>query len=203
LDTPGISSGEEQSARRGLALALSWTDQQQPALREYQALVAANPGDLDALRSVGRIQSWQGQHRRAVEQFENFLTQYPNDPEGIALLAQALDWMGRPDRAEKVLRDHLAVTPGDKNAERRGPRRSSTTASPTRATTCALRAGNSARTSSSTTVLRRSGRAFTPIDITRNEITAPLFRVTSSFTARACTFAIDSTTPSSGTEPVG
>ncbi|MBW2577220.1 MAG: tetratricopeptide repeat protein [Deltaproteobacteria bacterium] len=118
LDTPGISSGEEKSARRGLALALSWTDQQLPALREYQALVAANPGDLDALRSVGRIQSWQGQHRRAVEQLENFLTQYPNDPEGIALLAQALDWMGRPDRAEKVLRDHLAVTPGDKNAER-------------------------------------------------------------------------------------
>jgi tetratricopeptide (TPR) repeat protein len=118
LATPGVSAEEQSRARRGLALALSWSDQQLPALREYQALVAANPGDLDALRSVGRIQSWQGQHRRAVEQLEKFLTLYPNDPEGVALLAQALDWMGRPDRAEKVLRDHLAVTPGDKNAER-------------------------------------------------------------------------------------
>ncbi len=118
IDTPGISSDEEKSARRGLALALSWTDQQQPALREYQALVANNPGDLDALRSVGRVQSWRGQNRRAVEQLENFLAQYPNDSQGVALLAQALDWMGRPDRAKKVLLDHLTTTPGDKNAER-------------------------------------------------------------------------------------
>jgi tetratricopeptide (TPR) repeat protein len=118
LDTPGISSDEEERARRGLALALSWTDQQLPALREYQALVANNPSDLDALRSVGRVQSWRNQHRRAVGQLEDFLVKFPNDPEGVALLAQALDWMGRPDRAEKVLRDHLAVAPGDKNAER-------------------------------------------------------------------------------------
>jgi len=118
LDTPGLSADETERARRGLALALSWTDQQLPALREYQALVAANPGDLDALRSVGRVQSWRGQHRRAVAQLEDFLAQYPNDPEGTALLAQALDWMGRPDRAEKVLRDHLAAVPGDANAQR-------------------------------------------------------------------------------------
>ncbi|MBW2493713.1 MAG: tetratricopeptide repeat protein [Deltaproteobacteria bacterium] len=118
LDTPGISADERERARRGLALALSWSDQQLPALREYQALVASNPADLDALRSVGRVQSWRGQHRRAVEQLEGFLVKYPNDPEGVALLAQALDWMGRPDRSEKVLRDHLAAVPGDANAQR-------------------------------------------------------------------------------------
>jgi Flp pilus assembly protein TadD len=118
LDTPGISGEEATRARRGLALALSWTDQQQPALREYQALVAANPADLDALRSVGRVQTWRGQHRRAVEQLEGFLAEYPNDSEGVTLLAQALDWMGRPDRAEKILRDHLALTPGDASAQR-------------------------------------------------------------------------------------
>jgi len=118
LDTPGISAGDATNARRGLALALSWSDQQLPALREYQALVAANPADLDALRSVGRLQTWRGQHRRAVEQLEGFLAQYPNDSEGVTLLAQALDWMGRPDRAEKVLRDHLVITPDDSNAQR-------------------------------------------------------------------------------------
>ena len=118
LDTPGVSVEEATHARRGLALALSWTDQQLPALGEYQALVAANPADLDALRSVGRVQSWRGQHRRAVEQLEAFLVQYPNDSEGVALLAQTLDWMGRPDRAEKVLRDQMAVVPGDANAQR-------------------------------------------------------------------------------------
>jgi Flp pilus assembly protein TadD len=118
LDTPGITTDEETRARRGIALALSWSGQQLPALREYQALVATNPADLDALRSVGRIQSWRGQHRRAVEQLENFLAKYPNDSEGVALLAQALDWMGRPDRAEAVLRNHLAVAPSDANAQR-------------------------------------------------------------------------------------
>ncbi len=118
LDTPGISPEEATRARRGLALALSWRDQQQPALREYQTLAAANPADLDALRSVGRVQSWRGQHRRAVEQLERFLAQYPNDSEGITLLAQSLDWMGRPDRAEEILRNHLAVAPGDSNAQR-------------------------------------------------------------------------------------
>ena len=118
LDTSGITQDEQTRARRGLALALSWSDQQLPALREYQALVAANPADLDALRSVGRLHSWRGQHRRAVKQLEGFLAEYPNDSEGVRLLAQALDWMGRPDRAEKVLRDHLALTPGDSNAQR-------------------------------------------------------------------------------------
>jgi tetratricopeptide (TPR) repeat protein len=118
LDTPGISADEKTHARRGLALALSWSGQQLPALREYQALVASNPEDLDALRSVGRIQSWRGQHRRAVEQLEGFLVKYPNDPEGVALLAQALDWMGRPDRAKMLLRDQLTVVPGDENAKR-------------------------------------------------------------------------------------
>jgi tetratricopeptide (TPR) repeat protein len=118
LDTPGISADEQLRARRGLALALSWAGQQLPALREYQALVAANPADLDALRSVGRVQSWRGQHRRAVEQLEEFLAEYPNDSEGVVLLAQALDWMGRPDRAETVLHDHLSITPGDSNAQR-------------------------------------------------------------------------------------
>jgi len=116
LDTPGIPADEQVRARRGLALALSWSGQNLPALREYQALVAANPADLDALRSVGRLQSWRGQHRRAVEQLEGFLAKYPGDSEGVTLLAQALDWMGRPDRAEKVLSDHLALTPGDQNA---------------------------------------------------------------------------------------
>jgi Flp pilus assembly protein TadD len=118
LDTPGISVEEQVNARRGLALALSWSGQNRTALREYQALVAENPADLDALRSVGRLQSWRGQHRRAVEQLENFLAKYPNDPEGVILLAQALDWMGRPDRAEAVLRTHLALTPGNANAQR-------------------------------------------------------------------------------------
>jgi tetratricopeptide (TPR) repeat protein len=89
LDTPGISADEETRARRGLALALSWTDQQLPALREYQALVAADPADLDALRSVGRVQSWRGQHRRAVEQLEGFLAEYPNDSQGVAWDARA------------------------------------------------------------------------------------------------------------------
>lgn len=118
LDTPGIAPGEQTRARRGLALALSWTDQPLPALREYQALVAANPADLDALRSVGRLHSWRGQHRRAVKQLEGFLAEYPNDSEGVTLLAQALDWMGRPDRAGTVLRDHLALKPGDSKAQR-------------------------------------------------------------------------------------
>lgn len=118
LATPGISGDEQIRARRGLALALSWSDQQMPALREYEALVASNPGDLDALRSVGRVLSWRGRHRRAVEQLEAFLADHPHDSDGVALLAQTLDWMGRPDRAERLLRDHLAAIPGDANAQR-------------------------------------------------------------------------------------
>ena len=55
LDTPGISAGETTSARRGLALALSWTDQQLPSLREYQALVAANPRLLNYARGGGLL----------------------------------------------------------------------------------------------------------------------------------------------------
>jgi tetratricopeptide (TPR) repeat protein len=118
LAAQGLSADEQTRARRGLALALSWTDQQQPALREYQALVAQNPADLDALRSVARVQSWQGQHRRAVEQLEAFLADHPHDSEGVAMLAQTLDWMGRPDRAKALLRDQLAAVPGDANAQR-------------------------------------------------------------------------------------
>jgi tetratricopeptide (TPR) repeat protein len=118
LETPGISADEASRARRGLALALSWSDQQLPALREYQALVANNPEDIDALRGIGRVESWRGQHRRAIADLEKFLSEYPDDPEGVTLLAQSLDWMGRPDRAQKLLRDHLARRPDNAPAQR-------------------------------------------------------------------------------------
>lgn len=100
------SEPEPEDGRRGLqglALALSWADQLSEARVTYQALLAQDPGNVDAQRSLGRVVSWSGRQREAQAYMRDFLSRHPSDPEGRFLLAQAQWWLGRPDSARATL----------------------------------------------------------------------------------------------------
>jgi len=101
---------------QGLALALSWADQPSEARVVYEALLAEDPGNVDAQRSLGRVISWSGRQRDAQTYLRDFLAHYPNDPEGRFLLAQAQWWLGRPDSARATLAASPA-TPKHEDAE--------------------------------------------------------------------------------------
>jgi hypothetical protein len=96
---------DQQRGLQGLALALSWADQPSESRLVYEALLAQDPGNIDAQRSLGRVMSWSGRQRDAQAYLRNFLLNHPNDPEGRFLLAQAQWWLGRPDSARETLAD--------------------------------------------------------------------------------------------------
>lgn len=111
LARPGLASVDERRALSGLALALSWNDYLDEALRIYERLVAEDPGSFEARRDAARVLSWRGRHRAARTKLAALLKERPNDPETAVLLAQAERWSGRPDLATATLRSLLSRQP--------------------------------------------------------------------------------------------
>lgn len=110
---------EPQDRRRGLqglAHALSWADRPNEARVMYEALLAQEPGNVEAQRSLGRVISWSGRQREAQTYLRDFLVRYPNDGEGRFLLAQAQWWLGRPDSARATLAAASSAAPGREDA---------------------------------------------------------------------------------------
>lgn len=107
---------DRRNGLQGLALALSWADQPSEARVVYEALLAEDPGNVDAQRSLGRVLSWSGRQREAQAYLRNFLVSHPNDPEGHFLLAQAQWWLGRPDAARATLATESSTAPRSNDA---------------------------------------------------------------------------------------
>ena len=105
---------EAVRARLGLALALSWDDQQCDAKHEYEQVLRLSPENAEAVRGLARVQSWRGKHRAAQELLSRRLKAAPDDAEAARLLAQAQWWMGRSDRALATLKGH----PVDEDSKR-------------------------------------------------------------------------------------
>lgn len=108
LARPGLSKEDERRALSGLALALSWNESLDEALRIYERLVAEDPGSFEARRNAARVLSWRGRHRAARRRLAALLAERPDDAETAVLLAQAERWSGRPDLATATLRSLLA-----------------------------------------------------------------------------------------------
>lgn len=106
-----LSAGDKRRAVSGLALALSWNDQLDEALRIYAGLVSEDPGSFEARRDAARILSWRGRHRAARAKLAALVAERPDDSETAVLLAQAERWSGRPDLASAMLRGLLSRHP--------------------------------------------------------------------------------------------
>lgn len=110
LQNPRLSNDDRKRARRGLALALSWSHQLRPALREYESLVHDDPGDIDSRLNYARVLSWLDQLGPARSAYEGVLARDPRNLEARRSLARISEWQGRPreaiDELTAILREH-------------------------------------------------------------------------------------------------
>ena len=109
----GLPPADARRAHIGLALALSWDDQLDESLAEYDALLARNPDDLDARLGRARVLSWQGKLGPAKREYERVLARDPDNVEARRGLARVQSWRGKQRDAQRRLTEFLRDHPGD------------------------------------------------------------------------------------------
>lgn len=107
---------EELRARAGLALALSWSDRNAEALKEYDYIVSRNPNDLEARLNRARVLSWLGKNDMSKRAYDEILKDYPENAEARRNLARVQSWRGKHRDAERLLEEHLSEHPDDMEA---------------------------------------------------------------------------------------
>jgi len=111
-----LSPADARRARLGLALALSWNDENDPSLREYDALLAADPGDTEALLGRARVLSWQDRLGASSSAYEDVLAKDPGNAEARRGLARVQSWRGMQLDAQGRLGGLLQQSPDDGEA---------------------------------------------------------------------------------------
>jgi thioredoxin-like negative regulator of GroEL len=103
-----LSPDDTHRARLGLALALSWNDDLDASLGEYDALLAANPGDTEARLGRARVLSWQDRLGPSKSAYEDVLAKDAGNAEARRGLARTQSWRGMQldaqDRLGGILR---------------------------------------------------------------------------------------------------
>ena len=109
---------QRRRARLSLALALSWNDQLDESLSEYDALLAEDPADRDARIGRARVLSWQDRQGPALEEYERVLADHPDDLEALRGAGRVQSWRGRHRDAARRMEALLASHPNDREATR-------------------------------------------------------------------------------------
>lgn len=98
-----LSMAAGQADARQEAERLATSGAYEEALKRFQAIVAANPADVEARLWIGRLHAAMGQPRRAAAVFESIVATEPDHIEALAGLGRALVQAGEFDRASGVL----------------------------------------------------------------------------------------------------
>ncbi len=88
---------------RGQAEQLARSGAYRAALERFQALAAANPGDIEARIWIARLHAWMGDDERAVAVYESILATQPQHVDALIGLGDAFVKMGRLHDAGDVL----------------------------------------------------------------------------------------------------
>jgi tetratricopeptide (TPR) repeat protein len=95
LAQPDLSSQDRLTARKGLALALSWNGQLAAALRAYEALIADQPDGIGLRLDRARVLGWMERHEDAKAQYQQILAADPQNAAAAEGLARADSSMGQ------------------------------------------------------------------------------------------------------------
>lgn len=96
-----MAAGQADPRQEAERLATSGAYEE--ALKRFQAIVAANPGDVEARLWIGRLHVAMGHPRRAAAVFESIVATQPDHIEALAGLGRALVQAGDLERAAGVL----------------------------------------------------------------------------------------------------
>lgn len=96
-----VAAGQPDPRQEAERLATSGAHEE--ALKRFQAIAAANPGDVEARLWIGRLHVAMGHPRRAAAVFESIVATQPDHIEALAGLGRALVQAGDFERAGDVL----------------------------------------------------------------------------------------------------
>jgi YaiO family outer membrane protein len=101
---------------RAQAERLARSGSHSEALKQFQALAAANPDDVESRIWIARLHAWMGHPERAADVYESIIATQPQNVEALVGLGSALTSLGRLDeagdalnRAEAIAASNVAV----------------------------------------------------------------------------------------------
>jgi Flp pilus assembly protein TadD len=88
--------------RVGIARVESWKDDHEAAYAGYEAVLATDSLNLDALLGRAQVFNWAGRHRDAAAAYQEIRTHFPGNTDALQGLGTAYYWQGRTDLARKT-----------------------------------------------------------------------------------------------------
>ena len=114
LSAPALAAGTAPAPSgvdRAEALREEEARRYPAAIAAWERVLAASPGDLEALAQLGRLSAWTGDLDRAVVRYRDALALAPRDHGLRSDLADVLSWLQRLDDAEREYDAVLADDP--------------------------------------------------------------------------------------------
>lgn len=103
LAKANLGEEEEKQARRGYALALSWSGQHNAAINQYNGLISSNPEDRNARLDRAKVRGWARQYSLAERDYRYLLDRNSDDRDARHGLADIQSLMGHPRAALETL----------------------------------------------------------------------------------------------------
>jgi tetratricopeptide (TPR) repeat protein len=96
-----------EQERVRMAVSISWGDQLDKAIGEFQSIVQENPENIEARIHLARTLSWAGKLDDSLLEIDNVLGQDPQNKHALLIKANDLRWKGEIDKALPLYRSIL------------------------------------------------------------------------------------------------
>lgn len=96
-----------EKERVQMAVSISWGDQLDKAITEFQSIVQENPKNIEARIHLARTLSWAGRIDESLVEIDKVLDQHPQNKDALLVKANDLSWKGENDRALPLYRSIL------------------------------------------------------------------------------------------------
>jgi tetratricopeptide (TPR) repeat protein len=90
-----------------MARYLSWSGRTDEAIRELNAILSEEPGNVDARIHLARCLSWKGDLRGSLDESSKVLAVSPDNKDALLVRANALKWSGNPNAGISIYKGIL------------------------------------------------------------------------------------------------
>lgn len=90
--------------RTQMAVRMSWEDMLEESADELRAVLATDPGHLEARVHLARVYSWADDLGAAIKEADRILDVFPSNADALLIKADSLEWQGRSQSAIPLYR---------------------------------------------------------------------------------------------------
>lgn len=90
-----------------MARYLSWSGRNDEAIRELNAILSEDPGNVDARIHLARCLSWKGDFRGSLDESSKVLAVSPDNKDALLVRANVLRWSGNPNAGISIYKKIL------------------------------------------------------------------------------------------------